>query len=77
MLVFLVYAIQKQPYKNIHKMLQGLNISVTGPTLMDLSDIIQNDLPSTSFVFISKYLVGSIIGSFTGTVIPNGIENVQ
>ena len=44
---------------------------------MDLSDIIQNDLPSTSFVFISKYLVGSIIGSFTGTIIPHGIENLQ
>ena len=44
---------------------------------MDLSDIIQNDLPSTSFVFISKYLVGSIIGSFTGTIIAHGLENVQ
>ena len=70
------YGIQKHSFENVDKIFQGLNISVTGPTLMDLSEIIQNDLPSTSLVFISKYLVGSIIGSFTGTIIYHGIKNL-
>ena len=33
---------------------------------MDLADVLDQDLSSTSFVFTSKYLIGSILGSFIG-----------
>ena len=43
-------------------------MSVTGPTLMDLADVMNSDLSSVSFVFTSKYFIGSIIGAFLGII---------
>ena len=50
----------------IHKIVvfQGVGVAVTGPTLLDLSKVVHSSVENVAFVFIARYLVGSIVGSF-------------
>ena len=45
--------------------LQGLGLAVLGPTLLDLTDILQTQLSSISFLFALRS-IGGILGSLSG-----------
>ena len=58
----------KTLFLNIITILQGLGLAVFGPTLLDLTDLLQTKLSYLSFLFALRS-VGGIIGSLTGKVI--------
>ena len=46
---------------------QGLGVAVLGPTLLDLTDILETDISSLSFLFALRSL-GGILGSLTDKI---------
>ena len=51
--------------KYFNHLFKGMGLATMGPTLLDLTDILETDVSSISYLFALRS-IGGIIGSLTG-----------